>query len=166
MKAKLLSGIVVIFVMLTGSAIADKSHHQENDSGESTSGMMKTDGTPMMDMGAMKAHMKKMQQIMDQIENTRDVKKRRALMQQHMKEMHQGMGMMKGMMSGSMGDKGMQHKMAGKMADHGAAGKMKGGEGMMNRHRMMEQRMDMMQGMMGQMMEHMMRQQQMEMKKK
>ena len=79
MKAKLLSGVVIIFVMLTSTATADKNHHERSNPGEFTSDMMKADGTPVMDMGVMKAHINKIQQIMDQIENTKGVKKKRVL---------------------------------------------------------------------------------------
>ena len=178
MKTKLLTGVAVVLIILTNTALADKDHHKDDDSRQTMPGMMMSGDMPMMDMKAMHGHMAKMQKTMKRIHSTEDMKEQQKLMQQHMGEMHEGMGMMQGMMSGPMGDKQMQGKMPkgirGQMSDDQMPGKMRGRMETMDddddmadikftrkRHNMMEQRMDMMQGMMGQMMEHMMQQQKM-----
>jgi len=151
-------------ITLSTAVFADKAHHTDNEeeAGKSISGMMHSESCmPMMDMGAMHGRMAKMQETMDEIQGTEDIKQRQVLMQQHMQEMHQGMGMMQCKVSEEMPGK-MKAPM--KMMDKDDA--MPGVNNMIERHKMMEQRMDMMQGMMGQMMEHMMQQQNMGMEKK
>jgi len=151
-------------IVLSTAVFADKAHHKDNEegTGQSMSGMMDSESCmPMMDMAAMHGHMTKMQKTMDEIQGTEDIKQRQGLMQQHMQEMHQGMGMMQCKVPGEMPGK-MKSPM--EMMDKDDA--MSDTNAMMKRHKMMEQRMDMMQGMMGQMMEHMMQQQNMGMEKK
>lgn len=178
MKTKLLVGMAVILVMGSNVALADRDHHKEDDDRRGMPGMMMQGEMPMMNMRGMHEHMANMQKTMDQIHRSKSMKEQQKLMYKHMEEMHEGMGMMQGMMSAPMGDKQMQGKMPkgmhGQMSDDQMPGKMRGRMEMMDdndemadikfmrkRHNMMEQRMDMMQGMMGQMMEHMMQQQKM-----
>jgi hypothetical protein len=89
---------------------------------------------------AMHEHMKDMQAMRDKMMNAKTPAERQALMNEHMKTMHEGMAMMKNMKS--MG--GM----------HGNGG-MAGMKDMPKHHQMMEMRMDMMQTMMEMMMQRM-----------
>jgi hypothetical protein len=94
-----------------------------------------------------------MHEQMQAIHAEKDPEKRKQLMQEHRKSMHEGMEMMHGMMGGGMmmGMHGDASKENGKKHKHGK------GEGPMDpesRMNMMEERMDMMQMMMEQMMQH------------
>ena len=95
-------------------------------------------------------HMKAMQAMRDKMMNAKTPVERQALMEEHMKSMHEGMAMMKGMKD-----------MKGMGGMHGKAG-MPGMSGMKDmpmdmskHHQMMEMRMDMMQTMMEMMMQRM-----------
>jgi len=98
----------------------------------------------------MHEHMKNMQAMQDKMMNAKTPAERQALMDEHMKSMHEGMAMMKGMKD-----------MKGMGGMHGKAG-MPGMSGMKDmpmdmskHHQMMEMRMDMMQTMMEMMMQRM-----------
>jgi len=96
-------------------------------------------------MSRMQENMKKMQQQMQELQTTTDPKERKKLMQVHMQTMQENMKAMRGMGGPMMKGGGMM--MGGKKG--GAA------DGhMMQRHEMIENRMDMMQTMMEQMMQH------------
>jgi len=95
----------------------------------------------------MHEHMKAMQAMRDQMMNARTPTERQALMDEHMKAMHEGMAMMKGM-------KGMGG-MQGKAVMPGMAGMKAMPMDMAQHHQMMEMRMDMMQTMMEMMMQRM-----------
>jgi len=163
MKLQLLAGITVVIVALSTPVFADEAHHEDKEetAGQSMSGM------PMMDMDMMHEQMAKMQKTMNKIHSIKNMEERQKLMRQHMQEMHKGMGMM-----GKMSEKmpGKMDRPMGIIGGHGKKGmmgdddKMLDVDGMMKRHKMMEQRMSMMQGMMGQMMEHMMQKEKMNMK--
>lgn len=92
--------------------------------------------------------MKNMQAMRDKMMNAKTPAERQALMDEHMKTMHEGMAMMKGMrgmkgmgnMQGMQGMSGMKDMPMKDMAKH---------------HQMMEMRMDMMQTMMEMMMQRM-----------
>ena len=92
--------------------------------------------------------MKNMQAMRDKMMNAKTPAERQALMDEHMKTMHEGMAMMKGMkgmkgmgnMKGMQGMSGMKDMPMKDMAKH---------------HQMMEMRMDMMQTMMEMMMQRM-----------
>jgi hypothetical protein len=84
-------------------------------------------------MAMMDAHMKAMREMHDKMSSARTPDARQALMAEHMKLMHEGMGMMGGM--------GM--------------GAMKGPADMPARQQMMEKRMEMMHSMMQMMMDRM-----------
>ena len=99
---------------------------------------------------AMHDHMKAMQAMRDKMMNAKTPSERQALMDEHMKSMHDGMATMKGMKD-----------MKGMGGMHGKAG-MPGMSGMKDmpmdmskHHQMMEMRMDMMQTMMEMMMQRM-----------
>ena len=108
-------------------------------------------GTGKVDMGMMKQNMQIMVKQMEEIHSTQNPKKREMLLHEHMKNMHKGMQMMRGMggdmMMGMMSDK----KGSAGMMDKGMGNNMSNKESG-QRHQMMEQRMDMMQMMMEQMM--------------
>lgn len=86
--------------------------------------------------------MKNMQAMRDKMMNAKTPAERQALMDEHMKTMHEGMAMMKGMkgMKGMGGMSGMNDMPMKDMAKH---------------HQMMEMRMEMMQTMMEMMMQRM-----------
>ncbi|WP_370690978.1 hypothetical protein [Hydrogenophaga sp.] len=90
----------------------------------------------------MEDRMKNMQAMRDKIMNAKTPAERQALMDEHMKTMHEGMAMMKGMqgMQGMGGMSGMKDMPMKDMAKH---------------HQMMEMRMEMMQTMMEMMMQRM-----------
>jgi len=98
-------------------------------------------------MAAMEPRMKAMQEMHQKMMNAKTPEERNALMAEHMKAMQGGMSMMKGM--GGMAGKGSMEGM-GAMADA------KGMPAEMARHhKMMEERMAMMQMMMEMMMDRM-----------
>jgi hypothetical protein len=113
-----------------------------------------TPGTPAMSAdrqtSEMQENMKKMQQQMETIRATSDPKERQKLMREHMEMMQGGMKSMRGM-GGPMAMGGGQ---GGGMAMGEGKGKGMGSGDMMQRHEMMEKRIDMMQLMMAQMMQH------------
>jgi len=92
-------------------------------------------------------HMKDMQAMRDKMMNAKTPAERQALMDEHMKTMHEGMAMMKSMkgMGGMHGKEGMP----------GMSGKKEMPVDMGKHHQMMEMRMDMMQTMMEMMMQRM-----------
>ncbi|KRB95776.1 hypothetical protein ASE11_18435 [Hydrogenophaga sp. Root209] len=96
---------------------------------------------------AMHDHMKDMQAMRDKMMNAKTPAERQALMAEHMKTMHEGMAMMKGM-------KGMG-SMHGKAGMPGMAGMKDMPMDMSKHHQMMEMRMDLMQTMMEMMMQRM-----------
>jgi hypothetical protein len=96
---------------------------------------------------AMHEHMRDMQAMRDKMMNARTPAERQALMDEHMKSMHEGMAMMKGM-------KGMGG-MHGKPGMSGMSGMKDMPMDMGKHHQMMEMRMDMMQTMMEMMMQRM-----------
>jgi len=118
---------------------------------EKNKSMQMGGGTGKVDMGMMKQNMQIMVKQMEEIHSTQNPKKREMLLHEHMKNMHKGMQMMRGMggdmMMGMMSDK----KGSAGMMDKGMANNMSNKE-RGQRHQMMEQRLDMMQMMMEQMM--------------
>ena len=102
---------------------------------------------------AMHDHMKDMQAMRDKMMNAKTPAERQALMDEHMKTMHEGMAMMKGMkdMKG-MGGMGGMH---GKAGMPGMSGMKDMPMDMAKHHQMMEMRMDMMQTMTEMMMQRM-----------
>lgn len=102
---------------------------------------------------AMQDHMKAMQAMRDRMMNAKTPAERQALMEEHMKTMHEGMAMMKGMKNqkGMEGMGSMQGK--GVMPDMGGMKNMP--MDMASHHQMMEMRMEMMQTMMEMMMQRM-----------
>jgi hypothetical protein len=99
---------------------------------------------------AMHEHMKNMQSMRDKMTNAKTPAERQALMDEHMKSMHEGMAMMKGMKD----MKGMG-SMHGKAGMPGMSGMKDMSMDMSKHHQMMEMRMDMMQTMMEMMMQRM-----------
>jgi capsule polysaccharide export protein KpsE/RkpR len=103
-------------------------------------------------MSQMQANMTKMQAQMNQIQATTDPETRQTLMRSHMQTMQESMTMM-GQMKKPMMDGGQRPGM-GMGGDKGMADKNMMGGDMMQRHQMMEQRLDMMHMMMEQMLRH------------
>ncbi|MDO9201993.1 MAG: hypothetical protein U1E12_09725 [Hydrogenophaga sp.] len=102
---------------------------------------------------AMHDHMKKMQVMRDKMMNAKTPAERQALMDEHMKTMHEGMTMMKGMKD--MKDMKEMGGMHGKPGMPGMAGMKDMPMDMAKHHQMMEMRMDLMQTMMEMMMQRM-----------
>ncbi len=109
-----------------------KAHHPAGAASNAGSKSMPGKTTP--EMARMANHMKAMQDMHDKMMAAKTPEGRNALMEEHMKTMQEGMGMMKGM--GGMGGMG------------GIAGPKNPPTSMTERQTMMEQRMDMMQTMM------------------
>jgi hypothetical protein len=121
----LVSGFLLALALTTAA-------QQTNDDAESAAPMQHS--------------MQHMRELMDRIHATSDPAEQRRLMDEHMRAMHEAMGMMGGM-------KGMK---AGEMPNCSQDDTTCEIRRMQGQHQMMQQRMDMMQGMMGQMMDHMM----------
>lgn len=110
-------------------------------------------------MQAMDNKMKAMREMHEKMANAKTPEERQALMAEHMKVMHEGMGMMNMMCCmGGMGGMGGMQGMQG-MGPMSGASAPRGGmairHSMRQRHEMMEKRMDMMQHMMQMMMDRM-----------
>ena len=112
-KILILVAAAAITVQTSALYAADKS--QAATQGQNKSMQM---GAGKGDMGMMKQNLQEMMKQMDEIHSTKDPKKREQLMHAHMKNMHKGMKMMRGM-GGDM--------MMGMMKDG------KGGDGKMNK---------------------------------
>lgn len=153
MKLPTLSVIAVAVGLSTSVALAQDTKPTPGKPGAMQPGGMEM----MMDektMAAMQERMKTMHQQMEKIRATSDPKERQKLMQEHMRAMQDGMGMMRGM-----GGPMMMGMGGGQKGAMGAGQKGGMGPGMMGgdpkqRQEMMERRMDMMQMMMEQMMQH------------
>ena len=128
------------------------AHHPGAEEGQAASAPDNMAGEKKMEK--MQEQMKKMHDQMEKIHATKDPQERQKLMEEHMQSMRDGMKAMRGMGGGKMGMMGK--KKDGPMMEDG--GKEKDGKPMgmmmMKRHKMMENRLDMMQMMMEQMMEH------------
>lgn len=132
MKKTLLT-TAMLFILPTSALYAVDSHHPEK---QEQGQLMSSQQSGDMMMENMQAHMQKMNQQMDEIRATEDPDKRAELIDEHMKSMHEGMNMMRGMDGNMMmGGKQQGAPMSDDMASR------------MNR---MEQHMDMMQMMMDQ----------------
>lgn len=128
------------------------AHHAGADKGDA--GPAQDDKAGGMKMEKMHEQMTKMHGQMEKIHAATDPQERRKLMDEHMQSMREGMKMMRGMGGDAMGRK----KKCEPMMEEGGKGPDKDGMPMgmmmMKRHKMMEDRMDMMQMMMEQMMQH------------
>mgnify|MGYP006190881491 CR=1 FL=1 len=102
---------------------------------------------------AMPNGMKDMQAMRDKMMNAKTPAERQALMDEHMKTMHEGMATMKGMKD--MKGMGGMHGKPGMPGMPGMAGMKDMPMDMSKHHQMMEMRMDMMQTMMEMMMQRM-----------
>ena len=150
MKARMLIGVIVLIIAVSTAVFADEEHHKDDDSQQLSSDVMQSAGMPMMDMKKMHERMSNMQKTMDKIHNTENTNEKTKLMQQHMTEMHKGMGMMQGMMMpgklpqcmpGQMRGKQMPGKMRERMEKMDDDGRMPCDKDMMKRHNMMEHMM-------------------------
>ncbi len=105
----------------------------------------RTAAAPAGAPSAIHDHMKDMQAMRDKMMNAKTPAERQALMDEHMKTMHEGMAVMKGMknMKGVRGMHGMP----------GMSGMKDMPMDMAKHHQMMEMRMDMMQTLMEMMMQ-------------
>jgi hypothetical protein len=137
MKASRWIAGTVFAIAFVGAVMHGSLHAQDKPAAKPPAGSaIDRDLQPMID------HMKKMVAEMERIQQTTDPAERQKLMVEHMKQMHQGMGMMRGMGGPAMG---MMH---GGMRGHHRP------TGPDQRMQWMEHRMDMMQTMMEQMMQH------------
>ena len=69
MKSKVLAGVIILVISITGTVFADIDTHNK----------MNPD---LMNMDDMQKHMKKMQRIIEKIQNTKDEKEKQKLMSQ------------------------------------------------------------------------------------
>ncbi|MCQ9379886.1 hypothetical protein [Methyloversatilis sp. XJ19-49] len=106
---------------------AEHDHHEGHHAKGSADASKSMPGKTSPEMARMANHMKAMQDMHGKMMNAKTPEERNSLMGEHMKMMHEGMGMMTGM---------------GGMADS------KNPTTMGHRQNMMEHRMDMMQNMM------------------
>lgn len=152
MNKFMLSLLLTAMLALPIAQAADEEDHSAHHPGAEEG---QTAATPdnmagEMKMEKMQEKMKTMREQMEKIQATADPQERQKLMEEHMQSMREGMKTMRGM-GGKMGS-----KKDGPMTDDGA--KEKDGKPMgmmmMKRHKMMEDRMEMMEMMMEQMMEH------------
>jgi periplasmic protein CpxP/Spy len=125
---------LIFATVLSLPAMAEMEHQHAQADGNQMGGMM-MGAMSHEDMNAMHSHMESMQAIMSKIHAEPDPDKRKALMIEHRKEMHEAMGMM--MRNGKMMHQDQQ--MQGMKMD--------------DRMQMMEERMNMTGMMMWQMME-------------
>ena len=161
MNTSKLAVLVAALVIGGADVLAEQAHHPDGAAGGQRSSTGTMSGG-MMDNGTMERmqeNMKKMQTQMEKIRATKDEKERERLMDEHMRTMQEGMGMMRnmggGMMQGMTGGQ-MQEgsQMGGDMGQQGASrpgGMTASPADMAGRVDMMERRMDMMQMMMEQM---------------
>ena len=108
---------VAVLVIGLGSAWADDAHHPAQDKKPATA---MPDKDKPMQMGKMQENMLRMHEQMHKIMQSKDIKEREKLMQEHSKTMQDNMHMMHGMKDGGM----MGH---GKMGGDAKGGKMDGG---------------------------------------
>ena len=130
---------------------ADEEDHAAHHPGadQSQAAPAQDDKAAGMEMKKMQEKMKKMHDPMSNIQSTSDPKKRQKLMDEHMQSKRESMKMLRGMSGGMMGKKKKGEPVT---EDGEAMGGMQ--TVMMAHHKLMEDRMDMMQMMMEQMMEH------------
>lgn len=152
MKKLMLSVLLPSLLAAPVAQAADEedhsAHHPPAEQGQANAAPDEMAGG--MKMEKMQEQMKKMREQMEKIQATTDPQERQKLMEQHMQSMREGMKTMRGM-GGKMGEKKDGPMMAdgGKEKDGKPMGMM-----MMKRHKMMEDRLNMMQMLMEQMMEH------------
>lgn len=140
--------MLCVSAALSMAAMGDDKHHEAESGNDIPPGMMMQGGNGMMDMDRMQDQMQAMRETMDRARNENNPEERAHLMQAHMRQMHEMMGRMRGMMGpGSMARNDDESKMK-----PGTEAKMP----MEGRQLMMERRMDLMQQMMEQMMDQMM----------
>jgi hypothetical protein len=150
MKIKYILLAAAVSVLPMQASYADDAHHPDKKASATAvkNNMKSAKGM----MGNIPQHMKKMMQQMNDIRNTQDPDKRDRLIDEHMKNMQQGMKMMGG---GMMGNDMMSGGMMGMSKMDMGKDKVMGTDkaAMQQRMNMMENKMNMMQGMMGQMMQ-------------
>ena len=107
-------------------------------------------------MENMRSQMQTMHEQMKELKAAKDPERRKALMQQHMQSMREGMIMMGGMngVKNQMGQKAMHEKMNEQIACQQKDAAYQRAQTMEHRQEGMQERMKMMQMMMQQMMEH------------
>ena len=107
-------------------------------------------------MENMRSQMQTMHEQMKELKAAKDPERRKALMQQHMQSMREGMIMMGGMngVQNQMGQKAMHEKMNEQIACQQKDAAYQRAQTMEHRQEGMQERMKMMQMMMQQMMEH------------
>jgi len=146
--------LLVAGVSLGAAAQTAAEHQQHHPGGTPAAAAAKTAPAPQaMDPAQManrEQQMKAMQAMRDKMMNAKTPAERQALMEEHMKSMHEGMAMMKCMKD----MKGMGG-MHGKAGMPGMSGKKDMPMDISKHHQMMEMRMDMMQTMMEMMMQRM-----------
>lgn len=156
------SGLLAALSLTFSPAFAEDAHHPEKSGtaagGSATATTTQAPAQPKVaPADEANKQLTRAQILMQRIEQTSDAAERQRLMQEHLRAMREGMGMMRGMgAKGGMGGAGMTMGQgtsgSGKGMSGGKADGMMGCE-MMEGHAMMEKRMDMMQQMMEQMLQ-------------
>ena len=154
MKQLILAGAVGVLLSTAALAAQDDARGNQGQAMHGNQGQM-MHGNGMMggmmnqqQMEQVQEHFKVMQELMADAQKEHDPARRMAMMNEHLQQMNQMMGMMGGGMMGGMMGKGM-------MGGSNQSGTGQGNMTMEQRLEMMQQRMGMMQGLMGQMMQHM-----------
>ena len=147
----LLTAVLALPIAQAADEEDHSAHHPGAEEGQTTATPDNMAGEKKMEK--MQEQMKTMREQMEKINAATDPQERQRLMEEHMQSMRDGMKTMRGM-GGKMGMMGK--KKDGPMMDHGSTEKdgKPMGMMMMKRHKMMEDRMEMMEMMMEQMMEH------------
>ena len=147
LQSMLLAAMLAVPVAQAADPEDHAAHHADADRQQADSAP--GDKATGMKMEKMQEQMKKMREQMDRIHAAKDPQERQKLMTEHMQSMRDSMNTMHAMGGGMMGKKGEPM-----MEGSGDSGGAPMGKMMMKRHKMMEDRMDMMQMMLEQMMEH------------
>lgn len=148
----LLTAMLALPVAQAAEEEDHSAHHPGAEEGQAAASPDSMAGEKKMEK--MQEQMKKMREQMEKIHATTDPQERQKLLEEHMQSMRDGMKTMRGMGGGKMGMMGKK-KDGPMMADGGKEKETKPmGMMMMKRHKMMEDRMEMMEMMMEQMMEH------------
>lgn len=151
--------IVAALIGLTGWAVLAQTttdHSQHHPQAAQTPPAASQEAMTDPSVAAMDSHMQRMRDISQKLANAKSPQERQAIMAEHHHAMHEGMKMMGQMRSKQMPTNGMMsgtHKHESSQGGSPGHAQMMGG--MMQRHTMMEKRMEMMETMMQMMMDRM-----------
>lgn len=143
----LLTAVLALPIAQAADEEDHSAHHPGAEEGQTTATPDNMAGEKKMEK--MQEQMKKMREQMEKINAATDPKERQKLMEGHMQSMRDGMKTMREMRGGKMGMMGKKKEGEPMMKEGGKEKEgMQMGMMMMKRHKMMEDRLDMMQMMM------------------